>query len=305
MSDNGPTTALAIRAPQQATEYEGLVMHCSPAEAVRRVQELQAFVREVMVKGSDYGAIPGTDKPTLFQPGAQKLCEMYGLAPNFVFEEKREDWAGGFFYYLVRCDLSDRRHGGLVGNGVGSCNSKEDRYAWRWVWEGDVPRGIDKATLRHKEINTRNGKSRKFRLPNEDIYSLVNTIQKMACKRALIHAVLGVTRSGALFTQDVEDLPADVIGRPDTKRSWEHDEHGVVIDAVVSQEPRETEAQAIERYALAIAEAATLDDLDEIRRAAQREFPSGAHPVRVGVSPAYVARKRALVEAAREPGEEG
>ena len=35
----------------------------------------------VMVKGQDYGVIPGTAKPTLLKPGAEKLAEYYGYAP--------------------------------------------------------------------------------------------------------------------------------------------------------------------------------------------------------------------------------
>ena len=63
------------------------------------------------------------------------------------------------------------------------------------------------APLKSETKTGRNGKEyTRFRMPNEDIYSLVNTIEKMACKRALVHAVIGATRSSALFTQDVEDL---------------------------------------------------------------------------------------------------
>jgi hypothetical protein len=42
---------------------------------------------------------------------------------------------------------------------------------------------------------------------NPDILDTVNTVLKMAKKRAKIDAVIGVTRSSGLFTQDMEDLP--------------------------------------------------------------------------------------------------
>ena len=40
----------------------------------------------------------------------------------------------------------------------------------------------------------------------QDPYSLINTMLKMAKKRALVDAVLSATRSSDLFTQDLEDM---------------------------------------------------------------------------------------------------
>jgi hypothetical protein len=45
------------------------------------------------------------------------------------------------------------------------------------------------------------------RVPNPDICDQVNTIQKMATKRALIAAVLIAVNASEFFTQDVEDFP--------------------------------------------------------------------------------------------------
>jgi hypothetical protein len=50
-------------------------------------------------------------------------------------------------------------------------------------------------------------------VPNPDPYSLVNTLQKMAAKRAYVMAVIAATRSSAIFTQDLEDLPAEALGK--------------------------------------------------------------------------------------------
>ncbi len=232
--------------------YQGLAMAFSPAEAQRRLQELQAFVQTAMVEGEDFGTIPGTDKPTLYQPGAQKLAEIYGFYPHFVPTETVKDWEHGFFYFEYRCELRSRRDDSLVGEGLGSCNSRESKYAGRWVPEGDVPPGMNKGALQkrtgarwcflsevpkgvdlHKlERQERTSKKKgtkytvykvvdeQFLIPNADPYSLVNTLQKMGAKRSYVHAVIAATRSSGIFTQDVEDLPADVIGSVDEVRSW-------------------------------------------------------------------------------------
>jgi hypothetical protein len=46
-----------------------------------------------------------------------------------------------------------------------------------------------------------------WRIDNDEIYSQVNTLIKMAKKRALIDASLSAGRLSNVFTQDVEDLP--------------------------------------------------------------------------------------------------
>lgn len=221
--------------------YRGITMVTSPAEALRRMQELQAFVAEVMKEGTDFGIIPGTDKPTLLQPGAQKLAEIYGFAIDFEDAGSIEDFDRPLFAYKKKCVLTSRRDGRFICAAVGSCNSREERYAARWVYESDVPAGIDKKTLRVKEFTSkRNGsKFKKYRLPNEDLFSLVNTIEKMACKRALVGAVISATRSSGVFTQDAEDLPPEAFGQVDDVRPWQ-----TQAAAPATNAPRETVAEA-------------------------------------------------------------
>jgi hypothetical protein len=196
------TTAMTVHEDQN----EGLTMVASPREAQARLIQLQQFVKGVMVKGSDYGQIPGVEKNVLFKPGAEKLAEIYGLAPAYTFETKTEDWDKLFFYYQLRCTLN--RGDRVVAEGLGSCNSREDKYAWRWLWDNEVPKGMDTSSLKQKTGTGKGGRKwTKFRVPNEDLASVVNTILKMACKRAFVAAVISATRSSDLFTQDVEDMP--------------------------------------------------------------------------------------------------
>lgn len=236
----------------------------SVQQAIERYQLLISFVKELMRDGIDFGAVPGTDKPTLLKPGAEKLATFFGLTKRFSIIEKAEDWTGkehggeSFFYYLYRCSLF---HGDtLVAESDGSSNSWETRYRWRWVKEEEVPPSLDKATLKTKattisefsfaldkaettgqygkpasywqmwrdalesgvarriEKTSRAGKammayeieSRLYRVPNDDVSSQVNTLQKMAQKRSLIAATLLAVNASEFFTQDVEDLALDM-----------------------------------------------------------------------------------------------
>ena len=200
-------------------------------QAVARRGALVGFVQGIMVKGADYGAVPGTDKPTLLKPGAEKLTTFFGLAPVFVseriVEEFGDDGREPLFFYRYRCELY--RAGTLVGSGIGSCNSRESKYRYRnaarvcphcgkpAIIKGQEQYGGGWVCFKKKDgcgakfadndpaiVNQQMGK-----VPNPDVADLVNTIDKMAQKRALIAAVLIAVNASEFFTQDVEDMVID------------------------------------------------------------------------------------------------
>lgn len=142
----------------------------SSDESQRRIDELKAFVDDVMVRGVDYGLIDGFSKPTLLKPGAEKLCDVFGFSKTAKVVNRIEHWETGIFAYEVKMTLTRKNNGVIEAEGLGSCNSKESSF-----------RG-------------------------QDPYTIVNTVLKMAKKRALIDAVLSATRSSGIFTQDIEDI---------------------------------------------------------------------------------------------------
>lgn len=145
-------------------------MVVSIEEARQRIELLQAFIKEMMQEGTDYGRIPGVPKPSLLKPGAEKLAEIYNLAKYVEVLQRTENWEGGIFAYEIKVSLVNKKTGLTEAEGIGSCNSREKKYAV------------------------------------QDPYSIINTILKMAKKRALVDAVLSATRSSDLFTQDIEDM---------------------------------------------------------------------------------------------------
>ena len=197
-------------------------------DAVDRHKQMVGFVQEIMHEGTDFGTIPGTNKPTLYKPGAEKLTTFFGLVPRFVVIEKTEEWGEGehepLFYYWFKCELY--RHGQLVGEADGSCSSRESKYRYRksarkcpkcgveaiikgrdeygggWVcWRKNDGCG---ATFKDGDQNIEGQKT--GRVLNEDIADLANTILKMAQKRALVAATLIAVNASEFFTQDMEDV---------------------------------------------------------------------------------------------------
>jgi hypothetical protein len=191
----------------------------------------------MMREGEDYGVIPGTrdKRKTLLKPGAEKLTTFFGLTKRCQIVEKVADWDGSqhgsepFFYYLYRCHLL--RGELLIAEADGSCNSWEKKYRFRngmrlcpqcgaaaitksrggggWqcfrgkdgcgaTWADGDPVIEDRATRQCK---------------TENPADLVNTIQKMAQKRALIAATLLAVNASEFFTQDLEDMDEAVANR--------------------------------------------------------------------------------------------
>jgi len=98
-------------------------------EAKARIELLQEFVKEMMVEGLDFGFIPGCgDKPSLLKPGAEKLCDIFGLSKFIEVTNRLEDWEIGLFSYEVKAVLTNKRTGLIEAEGIGSCNSKESKY---------------------------------------------------------------------------------------------------------------------------------------------------------------------------------
>ena len=130
-----------------------------------KIGHFQALIKSQMVDGQDYGTIPGTSKPTLLKPGAEKILMLMGLTSEFDIIDSTRDFEYGFFQYQVKCRLY--KNGVLITEGLGACNTKESKYI------------------------------------NRDACSIDNTMLKMAKKRALVDAALLVASLSDLFTQDV------------------------------------------------------------------------------------------------------
>lgn len=162
-------------------------LHAEIQRAKAQMQALETLMKELLVPGVDFDRVPGTDKPSLHQPGAQQLCIVFHLVPKSEIIVREVDWDRQpvpLIHYVVKVSLFHRESGLLVAEGLGSCNSFENRYRWRWEGEGEERQRVD----------------------NPDIPTLENTIVKMAEKRAYVNATLKATGASRLFTQDLEDM---------------------------------------------------------------------------------------------------
>ncbi|MGM0215030.1 hypothetical protein [Enterococcus sp. AZ109] len=151
---------------------------------LKAIDNFQLVVQKTLRVDQDYGTIPGTNKPTLLKPGAEKILMLMGLTSEYVIVDKVENYNDGFFAYTIKSSLY--KDGLLITEGLGSANTKETRYRqneWseteqKKLWNGNY----------------------------QDPYTLVNTVLKMAKKRAQVDAALTVGALSNVFTQDIEDM---------------------------------------------------------------------------------------------------
>lgn len=162
------------------------------SSTINKIGLFQKVVQSQLMQNHDYGVIPGTPKPTLLKPGAEKILMLLGLRSEFDIVDSTRDFEKGFFQYQVKCKLY--RGDMLVTEGLGSCNNRERKYI------------------------------------KMDPYTMDNTVLKMAKKRALVDAALLVGSLSDIFTQDLEDM--DLSGEKVTGRKrYATDQDGTISRA--------------------------------------------------------------------------
>lgn len=122
-----------------------------------------------------YGFIPGTQRPSLWQPGAEILCQMFQWQTQMDRTSEYENWENGIFSYTYKCTLSSR-HGDLITEREATCSTQEPNY------QRQIDRGSPAAQFRE-------------------------TVMLMAEKRAYVAAVRAAGACSAIFTQDDDIVP--------------------------------------------------------------------------------------------------
>lgn len=187
----------------------------SATEIRKQVNLIQEVMKNVMIgptkenpEGVHYGIVPGCKKPSLLKPGAEKLLMTFRLGVEYE-EISGTVESDSFIFYKINCKLFHIPTGNIIGHGRGVCNSKEKKYKTRMVYAN---KATDEEKAIGKEEERRGDKGNyKVLIVPQDPWDIANTLYKMACKRAMIAAVINATAAGDIFTQDVEDLSEGTI----------------------------------------------------------------------------------------------
>lgn len=143
------------------------------------------WVRGELVENVDFGRIKiggRLSKPSLYKPGAEKICGMLGVIATFPTlhdYEARILEGQALDQLLIRCELLNNM-GQVVATGAGSRSVSQD--------QGDLNKAL-----------------------------------KMCLKSAMIDATLRLGGLSEVFTQDIEDMPAEAVGGYDAPRNGSAD----------------------------------------------------------------------------------
>ena len=183
-------------------------------------------MRTAMTEGVDYGTVPGTDRPGLFKPGAEKLAVLFRLD---VQPRNELIWGPGEHLTVIsRATVHDAPSGTRIGYGEGICTTRERKYAKRHqklacpecgaanIRKSKNPgegwycwRKTDGCGATFAQDDQRISSQTPGEIDNPDLPDSWNSADKIAKKRSFVDAVLSVTGASAIFTQDLGADPTE------------------------------------------------------------------------------------------------
>ena len=133
------------------------------------LNDIETIVAKYLKAGRDYDRLPNTAKPTLLKSGAEILADVFSFRTTAKVINRIKNYDKQFVLYEVCVTVFDK-DGNIAAEGLGSCNSRERKYL------------------------------------KTDFATNLNTVLKIAKKRAYVDAILTATHASKVFTQDIEDI---------------------------------------------------------------------------------------------------
>ena len=165
--------------------------------ASSKLAAMMEFVKANLVKGNDYMSIMG-GKPTLLKSGAEKMNILMGYYAEYDKVKDMMNPDKETYYVEIKCILRNRQ-GLKIAEGIGSCNNQE--------------------------------KARK----NIPFYDSLNTVLKMAEKRAYVGATLNANALSQFYTQDLEDEEAELPKKDKFGAEYQCSSCAIVLPEVVAK----------------------------------------------------------------------
>jgi hypothetical protein len=201
--------AKVVPALREAQARETALLPRFHADALAGILDDQRAVRDTLrhklTAGIHYGAVPGIQGEMLFEAGADTILPAYHCratpAPSGV---AFRDVGDEHIAVTVIADVVRWDTGEIVASGIGAASTREIKYAYRWVHDGDPAlKDLDKSALKTRVLNYgKDAGKTQWRAPNPDLGDLENTVVKMAFKRAKVDAVQALPGVAGLFKQE-------------------------------------------------------------------------------------------------------
>jgi hypothetical protein len=206
-----------------------------------QVAKIQDLMSKALKDGLHYGVIPGTNKPSLLKPGAEKINLLFRIGTGDL-EVVRTDMPNGHREITIKTPMVHIPTGKVIAYGVGSCSTMESKYRYRNQKRLCPSCGAETIIKGKEEYGggwlcwkKNGGCGAKFpdgepkvedqvvgKIDNEDIADVWNTVLKMAAKRSYVDGTIKASAASDFFTQDVEDMVDEAV--PATSTPSRHDD---------------------------------------------------------------------------------
>lgn len=165
------------------------------------MRALGETIPSLLVENVDFGHVPGIPGKMLFDCGGSKITNAFACYPG----ERRiismtDD--GSKISVVVEVPLVHRESGKVVCSGIGAASTLETKHKYRWIskledleamgYAGDALKDLKKKTDKEDGSIT-------YRVPNPEHGELLNTIVKMASKRAEVDAAESLPAVGSIL----------------------------------------------------------------------------------------------------------
>jgi hypothetical protein len=149
---------------------------------------LRKLVDSSLVKGIDYGTVPGISDEFLWDAGANQIIASFNCRPGpvrVIKETNTEDTIS----VILEMPLISFQTGQEVGCGIGAASTMETKHKYRWLRKYELADWgyHDEAAI--KALKTRKKwNDTEYQIINPNRAELLNVVWKMAAKRARIAA---------------------------------------------------------------------------------------------------------------------
>lgn len=172
-----------------------------------RAQHVQAVIRDLMVEGVHYMAIPGTSGMSLTKQGSEMLLSAFHISIEPHIEDRSDADAARTTVRVIGTHMGS---GVVVGVGVGRCSSNEEKYKWRAAvckeeWDA-TPEARRRVTWKYGKGSSVYSVNQVRSNPEDQ----ANTVLKMAKKRAQVDLCLTALAASDAFKRQ----PAPPKGPP-------------------------------------------------------------------------------------------
>ncbi len=157
-------------------------------QTVKSIALLQDMTRTLLHRGRDYGRTPGTPQDGLWDPGASLIIASFncycGQRRVISLVENEEKIS-----IIVEVPIISHQTGQEVGSGIGAASSLETKHRWRYFTPDELKdMGYSEEQFKTLHKSRSDAQRGKYGIENPEFQELLNTLTKMASKRAEVDA---------------------------------------------------------------------------------------------------------------------